>query len=138
MQPESKRKGKKSVQVLLVDDHEMIRQGLRAVLESYDDVTIVGEAVNGEEAVTAVEKLRPQVVVMDINMPKMNGIEATGRIKQRYPETVVIGLSVNTAEDNQEAMRRAGAGRLMNKEAAVEQLYDAIQEACNPGRPKVP
>ena len=138
MQPESKRKGKKSVQVLLVDDHEMIRQGLRAVLESYDDVTIVGEAVNGEEAVAAVEKLRPQIVVMDINMPKMNGIEATGRIKQRYPETVVIGLSVNTAEDNQEAMRRAGAGRLMNKEAAVEQLYDAIQEACNPGRPKVP
>ncbi len=127
--PAAKRKGRKTVQVLLVDDHEMIRQGLRAVLENYDDVAVIGEAVNGEEALTAVEKLRPHVVVMDINMPRMNGIEATGRIKQRYPGIVVIGLSVNRSEDNQEAMTQAGAERLLTKESAVEELHEAIREA---------
>lgn len=130
-----KRKGVKTVQVLLVDDHEMIRQGLRMVLESYNDVTIVGEAVNGEEALAAVEKLRPDVVIMDINMPKMNGIEATGRIKHRYPETAVIGLSVNMREADRQAMRQAGAVHLMTKESAVEQLYDAIQEAMKNREP---
>jgi DNA-binding NarL/FixJ family response regulator len=67
--------------------------------------------------------------VIDINMPKMNGIEATEQITKRYPETVVIGVSVNVAGENQEAMRRAGAARLITKEAAVEELYAAIQDA---------
>lgn len=116
------------IRVLLVDDHIMVRQGLRAVLDAYADIELVGEAGNGEEAVQLVEQLRPAVAIMDINMPKMNGIEATREIRAHYPDVTVIGLSVNTAGDNQEAMRRAGAVRLMTKEAAVEQLYDAIQE----------
>ena len=117
------------IRVLLVDDHIMVRQGLRAVLDVYADVELVGEAGDGEEAVRLVDQLRPAVVVMDINMPKMDGIEATARIKRGYPETIVIGLSVNAGGENQEAMRRAGAIQLMTKESAVEQLYDAIQEA---------
>ncbi len=117
------------VQVVLVDDHAMMRQGLRAVLEGYDDIEIVGEASNGEEALTAVGRLRPRVVVMDINMPKMNGIEATGAIKRRHPEIVVVGLSVNADGSNRAAMLAAGASSLLTKEAAVDRLYGAIQDA---------
>jgi DNA-binding NarL/FixJ family response regulator len=107
----------------------MIRQGLRAVLEAYPDIELVGEAGNGEEAVSLVDRLEPSVVIMDISMPKMNGIEATGRITARHPAIAVIGLSVNAEGDNQAAMLKAGARRLLTKEAAVEQLYGAIKSA---------
>jgi PAS domain S-box-containing protein len=119
---------KEHVCVLLVDDHAMVRQGLRTMLESYADVQVIGEASNGEEALTTVERLHPAVVVMDINMPKLNGIEATARLKSRFPDLIIIGLSVNAEEENQRAMKRAGASRLITKEAAVEQLYAAIKE----------
>ncbi len=121
--------GATRIRVLLVDDHIMVRQGLRAVLDAYNEIQLVGEAGDGEEAVRLVEQWRPDVVVMDISMPKMSGIEATELIKKRYPETLIVGLSVNAAGENQEAMERAGAARLMTKEAAVEQLYDVIQDA---------
>jgi PAS domain S-box-containing protein len=117
------------IRVLLVDDHAMMRQGLRSVLDAYADVDVVGEAGDGLEAVTLVEQLRPAVVVMDINMPNMGGIEATSRIKARFPDTVVIGLSVNATPDNWQAMKKAGATALVTKEAAVEQLYQWLQEA---------
>jgi PAS domain S-box-containing protein len=120
------------VRVLLVDDHIMVRQGLRAVLDGYHDIELVGEAADGEEAVCLAKQLSPAVVVMDINMPKMTGIDATSRIKAHRPETVVIGLSVNAGAENQEAMSRAGAALLLTKEAAVEQLYGAIQQAVRP------
>ncbi len=118
----------KTVRVLLVDDHAMMRQGLRSVLEVYRDVQIVGEAQDGDEALTLVHDLRPSVVIMDINMPNVNGIEATIQIKAEYPEITVIGLSVNAGPENQEAMLQAGATRLITKEAAVDELYRAIQE----------
>lgn len=118
-----------TVRVLLVDDHAMVRQGLRSVLDTYPDIEIVGEAWNGEEAVACAGTLRPSVIVMDVNMPKMNGIEATAHIKARYPDMIVIGLSVNAGSDNHDAMKKAGAARLLTKEAAVEHLYSTIQEA---------
>jgi len=116
------------VGVLLVDDHAMVRQGLRTMLESYADVEVVGEACDGEEALVCTEQLNPAVVVMDINMPKMNGIEATARLKARYPDIDIIGLSFNAGEENQQAMKKAGATSLITKEAAVDQLYAAIRE----------
>jgi DNA-binding NarL/FixJ family response regulator len=109
-----------------VDDHAMVRQGLRSVLDAYADIQVVGEARDGVEAVKSVEKLRPRVVVMDVNMPKMNGIEATIQIKTKWPEITVIGISVNVGDDNNDAMQRAGAVTLLTKEAAVEQLHDTI------------
>ncbi len=94
---------------------------LRSVLDAYADIQVVGEAGSGEEAVHLVDQLRPAVVVMDIN-----GIEETTQVKLQYPETIIIGLSVNAEGENQEAMKRAGAVRIMTKEAAAEDLYDAI------------
>ncbi len=132
---DSERRKARFVRVLLVDDHAMVRQGLRSILTGYSDVEVVGEASNGVEALCAVEQQRPAVVIMDINMPNMDGIEATRRVKERYPDVSIIGLSVNTGSDNERAMLRAGAHRLLTKEAAVEQLYGAIQEVVKNQRP---
>jgi signal transduction histidine kinase/CheY-like chemotaxis protein len=115
------------IRVLLVDDHAMVRQGLRAVLDGYHDIEMVGEAADGREAVRLVEQLCPAAVVMDINMPRMNGIEATREIKIRHPNVAVIGLSVNAGAENQDAMLKAGAAALLTKEAAVERLYETMQ-----------
>lgn len=119
----------KRIRVLLADDHVMVRQGLKTMLDAYADIKLVGEAGNGREAVDQAKRLRPDVVIMDINMPEMNGIEATRQITRDYPDTVVIGISVNVAKGYEQAMRRVGAVALMTKEAAVEQLYGAIVDA---------
>ena len=116
------------IRVLLVDDHAMVREGLRSVLESYDDVEIVGEASNGEDALQLVERFRPALVVMDINMPGMNGIDATAFITRTFPEVAVIGLSVNATGSNVQAMLKAGAVLLLTKEAAVNELYRRMRE----------
>lgn len=116
------------VRVLLADDHAMVRQGLRSILDSYKDITIVGEAGNGVEAVHLAGVLKPHVVVMDLNMPTMDGIEATRRIKRSTPSIVVIGLSVRNDREAEEAMMQAGASGYLTKESAAEQLHQAICE----------
>jgi PAS domain S-box-containing protein len=121
----------KALTVLLVDDHAMMRQGLRSVLEAHADIQIVGEASDGHEAVVMAGALRPAVVVMDINMPQVNGIEATAQIKRQYPGIRVIGLSVNAGPNNREAMLKAGAEMLLTKEAAVEELYHGIRSVVH-------
>lgn len=127
----SRTREKGVIRVLLVDDHAMVRQGLRSLLQTYPDFEVVGEACNGEEALRYVQELSPSVVVMDITMPKLNGIEATARIKKKYPHVVVVGLSVNASKENRKAMTAAGAEMLITKEAAVEQLYEEIKESVN-------
>ena len=114
------------VRVVLVDDHAMVRQGLRSILDSYEDITIVGEAGNGADAVNLARELKPHVVVMDLNMPIMDGIEATRRIKEACPSIIVIGLSVRNDREAEEAMRQAGASGYLTKESAAEQLHQAI------------
>lgn len=126
------------VNVLLVDDHAMVRQGLRSVLDAYDDLHVVAEARDGAEAVALVEDLRPRVVVMDINMPVMNGIDATTHIKAHWPETIVVGISVNTGHDNGDAMRRAGAAVVLPKDTAVDRLHDAIIQEVGMSADKFP
>ena len=121
----------KALTVLLVDDHAMMRQGLRSVLEAHADIQIIGEAADGQEAVAMTDTLRPAVVIMDINMPRLNGIEATARIKGEHPDIRVIGLSVNAGPNNKEAMLKAGADMLLTKEAAVEELYRCIQSVVS-------
>ena len=123
--------GRKSgpYRVLVADDHAMVRQGLCLMLGACADIEVIAEASNGQEAFELAKKLKPSVVVIDINMPLMNGIEATALIRAALPETIVIGMSVNASVDNQEAMRTAGASTLLPKEAAGDQLYGAIQAA---------
>ena len=119
------------IRVLLVDDVENVRQTLRAILATYPNFEVVGEACNGEEALEAVQVLKPSVVVMDINMPRLDGIKATMLIKRVYPHVVVVGLSVYANDDTRQAMTAAGATTVISKEAAVEQLRDEIIESIN-------
>ena len=119
----------RALRVLVVDDHLLIRRVIRSILTCYSDLHIVGEAGDGLEAILLVDKHRPDIVLMDISMPKMNGVEATAQIMSRYPDTIIIGLSVNTGTVNQAAMTRVGADQLIRKEAAVDQLYGTIRDA---------
>ena len=117
------------IRVLIVDDHAMVRQGLRAVLQSYPNIEVVGEAANGEEGVACVQKLQPAVIVMDIGMPNLDGIGATRLIKIQYPQIAVVGLSVNAPSFHVDAMLKAGAFEALTKDKAVDELYSAIQRA---------
>jgi NarL family two-component system response regulator LiaR len=118
-----------TIRVLLVDDHAMIRQGLRCALECYPRIEVVGEASDGEEAVTCVGKVLPTVVVIDIVMPKMDGIAATRLIKTQYPQIAVIGLTRDLNDYTSYSMKKAGAFEIMDKKSAVVELYNAIQRA---------
>jgi DNA-binding NarL/FixJ family response regulator len=119
----------RGLHVLIVDDHALVRQEIRSMLEGHTDIQIVGEARNGIEAIILVEQLRPSIVLMDINMPKMNGIEATAPDQERVSGHDCHWLSVNATMENQTTMQRAGAVRLIQKEEAAERLYDAIHAA---------
>ena len=114
------------LRIVLADDHAMVRQGLRSILDSYPDISIVGEAADGEQAVELAGQLNPDVVVMDVNMPKVDGVEATRRIKARWPGITVVGLSVSTAAQVESLLLDAGASCYVSKEAAGIHLYGAI------------
>lgn len=123
------------IRILLVDDHVMVRQGLKALLDSFPNILVSGEAGDGEEAVAMAAQCEPDIVLMDVNMPWMDGIEATRRIKLEWPETLVIGLSVNNSPQIIEAMRAAGAIAFVAKDAAADQLYDTIVAVTSNNRP---
>ena len=118
------------IRVLLVDDHLMFRQGLRTLLQSYPDIDVVEEANDGAEALRKVPIARPAVVVMDISMPKMDGIAATRELKSQHSHIPVLGLSVTGQGYQVEAMLKAGALKVVTKERAVDELYDAIKQAA--------
>ena len=115
------------IRALLADDQEMVRQALRRALQDYPNIEVVGEASNGEEAVTVASKLLPSVIVMDISMSQMDGITATRLIKTQHPQIAVIGLSVHREAHQIEAMQNAGAFEVLPKDSAVTVLYSAIQ-----------
>jgi DNA-binding NarL/FixJ family response regulator len=120
----------KSIRVLLVDDHFLVRQGLRKYLSHHLDIELVGEARDGEEAVKLTDLLKPDVVVMDIHMPRMNGIEATESIMRKHPHLQVIGLSFYVGNGNREAFLDAGACLLLEKGTAHKHLPHAIYQAA--------
>ena len=119
------------IRVLLVDDHRILREGLRSCLKSVPNIEVVGEACNGEEAIRCIGNLQPQVVVMDISMPKMDGITATRLMTGRYPDVAVVGLSITEDRYNKVAMKRAGAFGVMTKgKQSVDELCREIEKAA--------
>jgi DNA-binding NarL/FixJ family response regulator len=117
------------IEVLIVDDHPHVRQVLRQLIETYHDLKIVGEAVNGEEAVLLAAQLKPAAVVMDIHLPVLNGVPATTLIKLNNPFTVVIGLTAGDPREDEKAMTIAGAAAVINKSEVLHALYPAIVSA---------
>lgn len=124
------------LRVLLVDDHAMVRQGLRSLLEGHDDVQVVGEAGDGALGIELAGALHPDVVVMDVTMPQVDGVEATRQIKQAHPAIAVVGLSVHGTTQVEAAMKAAGAAGFVSKESAGDELYEAIV-AAGGGRSRV-
>src|SRR6476659_7218131 len=110
-----------TTRVLLVDDESLVRRILKQVLAAYQDMELVGEAANGEEAIAAVGRLQPDIVVMDIRMPALDGIAAAREIRVKYPHVKIIGLSEYGNDFNTDAMERAGAGVYL-KSMALEEL----------------
>ncbi len=115
------------IRVLLADDHVMMRGGLRMVLEQHAELAVVGEAEDGRETVRLVKKLSPDVVVMDIAMPDMNGIEATRQIIEERPDVKVIALSMHSDRHFVSEMLKAGATAYLLKQCAVDELITAIK-----------
>ena len=118
------------VRVLLVDDHAVVRQGLRLFLGLDEGIEVVGEAANGEEALHEAERLRPEVVVMDLMMPVMDGIAATRELRRRLPDTEVIALTSTLEEHKVNGAIEAGAISYMLKDASSDTLADAIHAAA--------
>jgi DNA-binding NarL/FixJ family response regulator len=117
-----------TTRVLLVDDESLVRRILKQILANYPDVELVGEAATGEEAITAVARLHPDIVVMDIRMPALDGIAAAREIRDKYPHVKIIGLSEYAYGYNADAMERAGAVGVYLKSKALEELYPAIKK----------
>ena len=115
------------IRVLIVDDQELVRYGFRLMLDATPGIGVVGEADDGERAVGAAERLQPDVILMDVRMPQMNGIEATKRILTRHPSTRVLVLTTYDLDDYAFGALRAGAAGFLLKDTRPEQLVAAIR-----------
>jgi DNA-binding NarL/FixJ family response regulator len=115
------------VKLILVDDHEIVRAGLRALLSREPDLVVVGEATNGRAAIEQVKQLSPDVVVMDLSMPELNGIDATRQVLGSHPGVKVIGLTASADDRMTIEMLRAGASGHLTKASAFEELVTAIR-----------
>ena len=117
------------IRILLVDDHMVVRTGLSTVLAVYDDLKLVGEAGDGEEAIRLCERLQPDVVLMDLLMPKMDGVTATRIIKERWPRIQVIALTSFKEKEYVEGALKAGANGYLLKNVSAEELVNAVRRA---------
>jgi two-component system response regulator NreC len=119
------------ITILLADDHRLMRQGLRSLLEEQLDLTVVGEAENGKEAVQLAEKLVPDIVIMDISMPGLNGIDATQQVLSGSPQSKVIALSMHTERRTVVEMINAGASGYLLKDCAFEEVVQAVRAVAS-------
>ena len=119
-----------SIKILLADDHKIIREGLRSLLENEPDMEVVAEAENGRKTIQLVRELIPDVVIMDVTMPDLNGIEATRGIVSEQPDVKVIALSIHHHEQFISGMFTAGASGYLLKDCSVEELTGGIRAVC--------
>lgn len=118
------------IRVLLADDHAIVREGVKMILIKEPDIEVVGEASDGQEALDLVDRLKPGVVVMDISMPGMSGIEATQHVRERYPGVNVLALTMHEDESYVFKLLRAGASGYVLKRAAAQDLVQAVRAAA--------
>jgi DNA-binding NarL/FixJ family response regulator len=123
------------IRILIVDDMAQVRQGLSTILKLADDFEVVGEACNGLEAIRAAEEIRPDVILMDLEMPVLGGLEATRRIKEQRPEIGVVILTIHGSDEVREQSARAGSDAFVEKEAPTETLIAAIRDVGSPNCP---
>jgi DNA-binding NarL/FixJ family response regulator len=119
------------IRVMLVDDHAVVRRGLRGFLELLRDIEVVGEAEDGRQAVALAERLTPDVVLMDLLMPNMSGLEAIAAIKQAHPEIEIVAVTSFIEEEKVTAALEAGASGYLLKDAEAEEVAQAIRAAYN-------
>lgn len=120
----------KPIRVVIVDDHELVRSGLAVFFETREDLELVGEAENGSHAIEVCDRLRPDVVLMDVVMPVMDGIEATRIIRQRFPEVQVVALTSFENDETVPSMFKAGAVGYLLKNVSIDSLAAAIKKAA--------
>jgi len=118
------------IRILIADDHTIVRAGVRLILEAEPDMEVVGEAGTGEETLAKTEALKPDVVLMDIAMPGVSGLDATREIKRRWPEVQVVGLTMHRSDDYFFRMLEAGASGYVLKGAATDELIAAVRAAA--------
>ena len=126
------------LRILLADDHVTVRQGLKMLIESQDDMTVVSEASDGTAAVEQARTLRPDVVVMDISMPGMNGLVATRTLKQIQPDSVIVILTRHGDDAYLQELLRAGADGYVLKQSAASELLQAIRATGRAGNTSIP
>jgi DNA-binding NarL/FixJ family response regulator len=120
-----------TISILIVDDNEMVRRSLRLFLELHDDFKLIGEAVNGQEAVMICSGLSPDIILMDIKMPVMDGIEATRLIRAQNPSMCILALTSLNDNSKVEEIMSAGANAHLLKQASIDQIDDAIRHLCD-------
>lgn len=115
------------LQILLVEDHEIVREGVKLLVDSQDDMQVVGEAANGETAIKKVVELQPDIILMDVSMPELNGLKATKRIKKLRPNIKVLALTRHTDDGYIQQLIQAGANGYVLKQSAPNELINAIR-----------
>jgi DNA-binding NarL/FixJ family response regulator len=115
--------------IVIVDDHAPFREAVRILLSLHDDLQVIGEAADGREAIEMVENCRPDVILMDIRMPRMNGVEASSLITKSRSDAIIIGLCVVPDRYTVDAFMKAGAAAVISKDR-LENLHSTIQQAC--------
>lgn len=116
-----------TIKIVIADDHKIVREGLRSLLDTLSDVKVVGEARNGREAIRLARDLSPDILILDVAMPELNGVEATRKVRAQAPNARVIGLSMHSDRHFIAGMLQAGAAGYLQKESAFEELATAIR-----------